>query len=153
MAGTAGRLTETSEWRALAEHQAKMASAHLRDLFAADPQRGERYTTEVGDLFLDYSKQLVDDETLRLLVALAEARGVPALRDAMFRGERVNVTEDRAVLHVALRAERDQRIVTPADGHDVVPDVHEVLDRMATSRSGSARASGRATPASASATS
>jgi glucose-6-phosphate isomerase len=128
VAGTAGRLTETAEWRALAEHQTKLASTHLRELFAADPERGERYTTQVGDIFLDYSKHLVTDETLRLLIALAEARGVTALRDAMFSGERINTTEDRAVLHVALRALRDQRI--EVDGHDVVPDVHEVLDRM-----------------------
>lgn len=117
------------EWTALAEHRAKLGDAHLRDLFAADPQRGGRYTVQVGDLHLDYSKHLVDDETLRLLHALADASDVAGLRDAMFRGERINTTEDRAVLHTALRAPRDA--VVEVDGENVVPGVHRVLDRMA----------------------
>ncbi|AOU80640.1 glucose-6-phosphate isomerase [Streptomyces albus] len=100
----------------------------LRELFAAHPGRGDAYTLQVGDLHLDYSKHLVTDETLRLLRELAEATGVFALRDAMFRGEKINTTEDRAVLHTALRAPRDA--VVEVDGVDVVPEVHAVLDRM-----------------------
>jgi glucose-6-phosphate isomerase len=123
------KLTETAQWQALAEHREKFGATHLRELFAADPERGPNHTLKVGDLTLDLSKNLVTDETLALLVDLAKARGVEALRDAMFRGEKINVTEDRAVLHVALRAPRDE--VIEVDGHDVVPDVHEVLDRMA----------------------
>jgi len=105
-----------------------MRGVHLRDLFAADPKRGERLTAEAAGLFLDYSKHRVDAETLRLLVALAEVRDLRGRIDAMFRGEAINVTERRAVLHVALRAPRDRSIVV--DGRDVVPGVHEVLDRM-----------------------
>jgi glucose-6-phosphate isomerase len=125
----AQKLTETAQWRALAEHREKFGATHLRELFAADPERGPKHTLKVGELTLDLSKNLVTDETLALLVELARARGVEQLRDAMFRGEKINVTEDRAVLHVALRAPRDA--VIEVDGHDVVPDVHEVLDRMA----------------------
>ena len=123
------KLTETAQWQALAEHREKFGATHLRELFAADSERGPKHTLKVGDLTLDLSKNLVTDETLALLVDLAKARGVEALRDAMFRGEKINVTEDRAVLHVALRAPRDA--VIEVDGHNVVPDVHEVLDRMA----------------------
>ena len=101
---------------------------HLRDLFAADPGRAERLTGEAAGLFLDYSKNRVTDETLRLLVALAEQAGVAERRDAMFAGERINVTEDRSVLHVALRMPRGSSLVV--DGVDVVAEVHEVLDRM-----------------------
>jgi glucose-6-phosphate isomerase len=101
---------------------------HLRELIAQDPGRGERLTAEAAGWFLDYSKQRVTDETLRLLVALAEECGVPERIEAMFRGERINVTEDRPVLHVALRAPRGDSIVV--EGEDVVPQVHEVLDRM-----------------------
>ena len=104
-------------------------TTHLRELFADDPARGERLNAEAAGWFLDYSKQRVTDETLALLVALAEDCGVPERIEAMFRGERINVTEDRPVLHVALRAPRDASIVV--DGEDVVPQVHEVLDRMA----------------------
>ncbi|MEU0336829.1 glucose-6-phosphate isomerase, partial [Streptomyces sp. NPDC006193] len=96
-------LNQTPEWTALAEHREKLAGTHLRDLFAADPGRGAAYTLQVGDLHIDYSKHLVTDETLRLLRGLAAAADVFGLRDAMFRGERINVTEDRAVLHTALR--------------------------------------------------
>ncbi|MFJ4833948.1 glucose-6-phosphate isomerase [Streptomyces sp. NPDC088747] len=123
------RLNETPEWTALAGHRDELAGTHLRDLFAADPGRGGGYTLEVGDLHVDYSKHLVNDETLRLLRQLAAATDVFGLRDAMFRGEKINVTEDRAVLHTALRAPRDA--VVEVDGENVVPAVHEVLDKMA----------------------
>ncbi|MBD0738966.1 glucose-6-phosphate isomerase [Streptomyces sp. CBMA29] len=121
-------LDQRAEWHALGKHREELADAHLRDLFAADPERGSRYTLHVGDLHLDYSKQLVTDETLRLLRELAAATGVFELRDAMFRGERINVTEDRAVLHTALRAPRSA--VIELDGQDVVPAVHSVLNKM-----------------------
>ena len=121
--------TALPEWRALAAHHAKTGDAHLRALFAADPRRGTRLTAEAAGLYLDYSKHRADDEALRLLVALAGARDLRGRIDAMFRGERINVTEDRAVLHVALRVPRGS--VITVDGRDVVPDVHEVLDRMA----------------------
>jgi glucose-6-phosphate isomerase len=106
-----------------------MQGRHLRDLFADDPARGERMTAEAAGIFLDYSKNRVDDETLRLLLELAEQRGLRARIDAMFRGEKINVTEDRAALHGALRAPRGASIV--ADGKNVVPQVHGVLDKMA----------------------
>ncbi|PKW07081.1 glucose-6-phosphate isomerase [Streptomyces sp. 1222.5] len=123
------RLDQTPEWAALAKHREEFADTRLRDLFAADPQRGDGYTLQVGDLYIDYSKHLVTDETLRLLRELAAARDVFALRDAMFRGERINVTENRAVLHTALRARRDA--VVEVDGENVVPAVHAVLEKMA----------------------
>jgi glucose-6-phosphate isomerase len=122
-------LRHTSEWAALEKHAGAMRAAHLRDLFAADPGRGERMVAEAAGLYLDYSKHRVTDETLELLLRLAEARDVPGRITAMFAGERINATEGRAVLHVALRAPRSQSIVV--DGEDVVPRVHEVLDRMA----------------------
>jgi glucose-6-phosphate isomerase len=121
-------LDELPQWRALAEHREALGEVHLRDLFAADESRAERLTARAGDLYLDYSKQLVTDETLRLLLDLAEAAGVAGLREAMFRGEKINVTEDRAVLHTALRAPRDA--VVEVDGKNVVPEVHAVLDQM-----------------------
>src|SRR5262245_8137691 len=117
-------------WRALADHQRAMQGRHLRDLFADDPARGERMTAEAAGIFLDYSKNRIDDETLRLLLELAEQCGLRARIDAMFRGEKINVTEDRAVLHVALRAPRGASIAV--DGKNVVPVVHAVLDKMAT---------------------
>ncbi|WP_329351214.1 glucose-6-phosphate isomerase [Streptomyces sp. NBC_01261] len=123
------RLNQTPEWTALAKHREEVGEVRLRELFAADPGRGTGYTLKVGDLHLDYSKHLVTDETLRLLHALAAATGVFGLRDAMFRGEKINVTEDRAVLHTALRAPRDA--VIEVDGENVVPQVHAVLDKMA----------------------
>ncbi|MGW7529526.1 glucose-6-phosphate isomerase [Streptomyces sp. NPDC054783] len=123
------RLNQTPEWTALAKHREELADTHLRELFAADPGRGEEYTLQVGDLYLDYSKHLVTDETLRLLRELAAATDVFALRDAMFRGEKINVTEQRAVLHTALRAPREA--VIEVDGENVVPKVHAVLDKMA----------------------
>jgi glucose-6-phosphate isomerase len=122
-------LRQRASWRALADHRASVAERHLRELFGDDPRRGERLTVEDVGLYLDYSKQRVTDETMRLLVALAEESGVAERRDAMFRGERINTTENRAVLHVALRAPRGTSILV--DGDDVVPDVHAVLDRMA----------------------
>ena len=122
-------LTSRPEWKALAAHHETMRGVHLRELFAKDPQRGERLVAEAAGLYLDYSKQRVTDETLRLLLDLARACGVRARVDAMFAGEKINVTEGRAVLHVALRAPRGTRIVV--DGEDVVPGVHAVLDRMA----------------------
>ncbi|GHA17502.1 glucose-6-phosphate isomerase 2 [Streptomyces tauricus] len=122
------RLNQTPEWTALAEHREEFAEAHLRELFERNPGRGAAYTLQVGDLHVDYSKHLVTDETLRLLRELAAATDVAGLRDAMFRGERINVTEDRAVLHTALRAPRDA--VVEVDGENVVPAVHAVLDKM-----------------------
>jgi glucose-6-phosphate isomerase len=122
-------LDQLPEWAALAAHREDFGETHLRALFAEDPKRGESYTLQVGDLYVDYSKQLVTDETLTLLRKLAEVRGVAALRDAMFRGEKINVTENRAVLHTALRAPRGA--VIEVDGVNVVPEVHAVLDKMA----------------------
>lgn len=122
------KLTRRPEWAELADHRARWKS-HLRDLFAEDPERAERYTVRVGDLRIDYSKHLITDETLALLRELAAATDVFGLRDAMFRGEKINVTERRAVLHTALRAPRDA--VIEVDGVNVVPQVHEVLDKMA----------------------
>ncbi|MGW5137000.1 glucose-6-phosphate isomerase, partial [Streptomyces sp. NPDC004135] len=100
------RLDQTSEWTALAKHREELGEVQLRELFAADPGRGSAYTLRVGDLYVDYSKHLVTDDTLRLLRELAAATDVFGLRDAMFRGERINTTENRAVLHTALRAPR-----------------------------------------------
>ncbi|TXS58011.1 glucose-6-phosphate isomerase, partial [Streptomyces sp. me109] len=128
-ADTRTRLDRTPEWTALGEHREELAGTHLRDLFAADPGRGSGYTLQVGDLHVDYSKHLVTDETLRLLRELAVATDVFGLRDAMFRGEKINSTEGRAVLHTALRAARGA--VVEVDGEDVVPGVHAVLERMA----------------------
>ena len=116
-------------WSALAAHHAKISPLHLRDLFGEDPDRGERMTADAAGLRLDYSKHRITDETLRLLCGLAEASGLRERIDAMFRGAKINTTEHRAVLHVALRAPRGTAIVM--DGRDVVPDVFEVLDRMA----------------------
>ncbi|EFL31347.1 glucose-6-phosphate isomerase [Streptomyces viridochromogenes DSM 40736] len=122
------RLNQTSEWTALAKHREELGDVQLRELFAADSGRGSGYTLRVGDLYVDYSKHLVTDDTLRLLRELAAATDVFGLRDAMFRGERINTTEDRAVLHTALRAPRDA--VVEVDGENVVPRVHAVLDKM-----------------------
>ncbi|WP_327698796.1 glucose-6-phosphate isomerase [Streptomyces sp. NBC_00459] len=124
------RLTRRPEWTALEDHRAgAFLQPQLRELFADDPQRAERYVVRVGDLHIDYSKHLITDETLALLQELATATGVFGLRDAMFRGDRINITEDRAVLHTALRAPRGA--VVEVDGENVVPAVHAVLDRMA----------------------
>ena len=121
--------TRQTAWRALASHYKTVAKLHLQQLFADDPKRGERLAVEAVGLYLDYSKNRVTDETMRLLLQLAEESGVKARIDAMFRGEKINITEKRAVLHVALRAPRDESIVV--DGENVVPKVHAVLDRMA----------------------
>ena len=123
------RLMEAPAWRALQAHYAKVRDIQLRQLFAGDPSRGNRLVAEVAGLYLDYSKNRITDETVRLLIQLAQERGVAERRDAMFRGEKINITEGRAVLHVALRAPRGTRI--EVDGVDVVPEVHAVLDRMA----------------------
>ena len=120
---------ESAAWQALTAHYQQIKDVHLRRLFAEDPGRGERLTAEGAGLYLDYSKNRITDETMRLLLRLAQERGVAERRDAMFRGEKINITEQRAVLHVALRAPRDAHILV--DGHDVVPDVHQVLDAMA----------------------
>jgi glucose-6-phosphate isomerase len=121
-------LPERKAWQALKRHHAEIAGRHLRELFAADPGRGERLTVEAAGLFLDYSKNRVTDETMRLLLELAVESRVAEHRDAMFRGDHINVSEDRAVLHVALRMPASEHLVV--DGADVVQQVHEVLDRM-----------------------
>ncbi|MEU0075700.1 glucose-6-phosphate isomerase, partial [Streptomyces sp. NPDC006332] len=122
------RLNRTPEWTALAKHREDLGEVRLRELFAADPDRGASFTLRVGDLYVDFSKHLVTDETLALLRELAVATDVFGLRDAMFRGERINITEDRAVLHTALRAPANA--VVEVDGENVVPGVHAVLERM-----------------------
>jgi glucose-6-phosphate isomerase len=122
-------LNQRPAWKALQRHFSSIGAKHLRDLFAEDPARGQLFTAEADGLFLDYSKNRVTGETLRLLVALAEESGLRAIIEAMFRGDKINITEDRAVLHVALRAPKGEQIF--ADGEDVVPSVHAVLDKMA----------------------
>jgi glucose-6-phosphate isomerase len=122
-------LKQRSAWKALEQHYQKIHDVHLRTLFGEDPRRGERFTAEAAGLYFDYSKHRITDETMRLLLALADEIGLRARIDAMFAGEKINVTEQRAVLHVALRAPRGASIMT--DGKNVVPEVHEVLDRMA----------------------
>ncbi|HEY2336387.1 MAG TPA: glucose-6-phosphate isomerase [Burkholderiales bacterium] len=119
----------SAAWQALEAHARKTGGAHLRRLFAGDPGRGERFAAEAAGLYLDYSKNRIDDETLRLLMRLAEERGLRGRIEAMFRGEKINATEQRAVLHTALRAPKGERIMV--DGVDVVPEVHAVLERMA----------------------
>src|SRR5947208_13487130 len=120
--------TARRAWNALVTHHQKVRDLHLRKLFADDPKRGEQMTLEAVGLYLDYSKNRVTDETLRLLVQLADESGLRERIDAMFRGEKINVTENRAVLHVALRAPKGASIVV--DGENVVPKVHAVLDKM-----------------------
>jgi glucose-6-phosphate isomerase len=122
-------LTKRKAWQALQAHYDKVRGLHLRNLFANDPTRGERMTAEAAGLFLDYSKNRITDETLKLLIGLAEESGLRARIDAMFRGEKINTTEKRAVLHVALRAPKGASIVV--DGENVVPQVHAVLDKLA----------------------
>ncbi len=121
-------LVDSPAWQALREHYRSIADTHLRQLFANDPDRGTRLTAEGAGIYLDYSKHRITDETLRLLLALARERGLAARIEAMFTGQKINVTEHRAVLHTALRAPRTERI--EVDGTDVVPEVHAVLDRM-----------------------
>ena len=122
-------LTQRAAWKALEAHYKKIRRLHLRKLFAKDPQRGDRLTAEAVGIYLDYSKNRITDETVTLLLQLAEESGLRSRIDAMFRGDKINVTEKRAVLHVALRAPQGQSIVV--DGEDVVPQVHAVLDKMA----------------------
>jgi glucose-6-phosphate isomerase len=129
MAMTSLPLSERPAWKALGEHYRQISGKLLRQLFADDPSRGERFTAESGGIFLDYSKNRITDETLKLLVQLAEESGLKSRTEAMFTGEKINVTENRAVLHVALRAPKSESIVV--DGEDVVPAVHAVLDKMA----------------------
>jgi glucose-6-phosphate isomerase len=121
-------LTQRAAWKALEVHHDKISNVPLRSLFSDDPQRAARFTIEAAGLFLDYSKNRITEETRKLLLQLAEESGLTERRDAMFRGEKINITEKRAVLHVALRAPKGEKIVV--DGEDVVPGVHEVLDKM-----------------------
>jgi glucose-6-phosphate isomerase len=130
MSDTIAPLAQRPAWKALTEHAATIKPQQLRDLFAADPARGTRYTAEACGLFLDYSKNRITDETLQLLIQLAKQSGLRAHCEAMFTGQKINTTEDRAVLHIALRAPKDE--VIKVDGEDVVPAVHEVLDKMST---------------------
>jgi len=122
-------LTQRPAWKALAAHHKKIQKLHLRELFAGDPKRGQRLTIEAAGLYLDYSKNRINDQTLKLLVQLARASGLRGKIDAMFGGEKINLTENRAVLHVALRAPKGATIVV--DGKNVVPEVHAVLEQMA----------------------
>jgi glucose-6-phosphate isomerase len=126
---TAPPLTERESWKALQRHHAEVGDTHLRAMFESDPARGERMVAEGAGLYLDYSKNRITGETISLLAALADDCGMPERREAMFRGDRINVSENRSVLHVALRMPRDRSLVV--DGTDVVKEVHEVLDRMA----------------------
>ncbi|MDR3748862.1 MAG: glucose-6-phosphate isomerase [Acidobacteriota bacterium] len=128
MAAAATPLLQRPAWKALEAHYAKAKDTHLRQLFADDPSRGQRFTDEAVGLFLDYSKNRITEDTLRLLLQLAEESGLRQRIDAMFRGDKINITENRAVLHVALRAPKGEKIVV--DGEDVVPAVHAVLDKM-----------------------
>src|SRR5450432_2215958 len=129
MSTTSLPLTQRPAWKALEEHFQQIQNTHLRSLFADDSKRGERFTLDAAGIYFDYSKNRITDETLRLLLQLAEASGLRQRIDAMFSGEKINITEQRAVLHVALRAPADQSIVV--DGENVVPQVHAVLDKMA----------------------
>ncbi len=122
-------ITDTPQWRALVAHAEELREVHLREFFATDPERAERFTLPLGSLTVDMSKQRITAETIRLLIALAEAAGLRERTAAMFAGERINSTEDRPVLHTALRANSTDRFVV--DGEDVVPEVHAVLDKMA----------------------
>src|SRR6202046_1061132 len=129
MAISTAPLSEPSAWNALAAHHRQIKGVHMRELFAKDPKRGERFVVEAAGIYLDYSKNRITDETLDLLLRLAEEAGLRARTDAMFGGEKINTSEKRAVLHVALRAPKGQSILV--DGENVVPGVHAVLDRMA----------------------
>ncbi len=128
MAASVKPLTEPKAWQALAQHYDQVRGMHLRQLFADDPKRGERFTLQAAGIFLDYSKNRITDDTIKLLLQLADEAGLRDRIDAMFRGDKINITENRAVLHVALRAPKDEKIFV--DGKDVVPEVHEVLDKM-----------------------
>jgi len=129
MAASVKPLPEPTAWQDLARHYEQVRNLQLKQMFADDPKRGERYTLHAAGIFLDYSKNRITDQTLKLLLHLAEQAGLRQRIDAMFRGDKINITENRAVLHVALRAPRDEKIFV--DGKDVVPEVHAVLDKMA----------------------
>ncbi len=129
MADSTTPLTELSAWKALSAHYEQIKPLHLKELFDRDAHRAGKFTLEAAGIFLDYSKNRITEETVKLLLQLAEESGVKARLDAMFAGEKINITEKRAVLHVALRAPKDEKIVV--DGEDVVPAVHEILDKMA----------------------
>src|SRR5713226_4648223 len=122
-------LTQRPAWQALEAHYQNMRNLHLRTLFAENPRRGERFAAEAAGIYLDYSKNRITGETMQLLLQLAGSAGLRERIEAMFRGEKINITENRAVLHVALRAPRDETIIV--DGENVVPQVHAVLDKMA----------------------
>ena len=121
-------VSTSATWSALTEHFESVKGSTLREMFAEDPSRAQRYSLEAVGLFVDYSKNRFSDETLRLLLTLADESGLRSKIDAMFRGDKINITEDRSVLHVALRAPKTESII--ADGVDVVPEVHAVLDKM-----------------------
>ncbi|NLG55678.1 MAG: glucose-6-phosphate isomerase, partial [Rhodococcus sp.] len=121
-------ITSTDAWQRLRAHHAAIEPLHLRQLFADDPERGQQFTVSVGDLYIDYSKHRVTSQTIELLTELARTAGVEQARDAMFAGDHINTSEDRAVLHTALRLPRAAAL--HVDGQDVVGDVHDVLDRM-----------------------
>src|SRR5882757_747236 len=121
-------LTARKTWKTLEDHHKKIHREHLRTLFEKDPERGERLTAQAAGIFLDYSKNRITNETVRLLIQLAEESGLQSRIGAMFRGEKINITENRAVLHIALRAPKEASIVV--DGKNVVPQVHAVLDKM-----------------------
>ena len=129
MKATIKPLLQRKAWKSLGTHKKQIEKLHLRDLFAKDAKRGERLTAEGAGLYLDYSKNRVNDQTLKLLFQLAKESGLREKTDAMFSGEKINITENRAVLHVALRAPRNATI--KVDGKNVVPEVHAVLDKMA----------------------
>ena len=121
-------LTESPAWKALADHHREIARIHMRDLFAADPARFEKFSASFNDILLDYSKHRINDETMRLLMALAEERDVRGWIDRIFSGEKINTTENRAVLHVALRNRSNRPVCV--DGEDVMPAVNRVLEQM-----------------------
>jgi len=118
-----------ASWIALEAHYRKIRGLHLRHLFANDPERGERMAIEAAGIYFDYSKHRITDETFKLLMQLAEEAGLRSRIDAMFRGDKINVTENRAVLHVALRTPKGKSVIV--EGEDIIPRVHEVLDKMA----------------------
>jgi glucose-6-phosphate isomerase len=129
MTTTIAPVTQLDAWKALEAHAFKTRELHLQKLFVEDPKRGERLTVDAAGIYFDYSKNRITDETILLLLDLAEESGLRSRIDAMFNGEKINVTEKRAVMHVALRAPKGQEIFV--DGVDVVPQVHDVLDKMA----------------------
>ena len=139
-------LRERPAYNALEQHYDEIRDVHLRELFAADPKRGERFTAEGAGLYLDYSKNRITEDTLRLLLELAEQSGLRERTEAMFRGDTINISENRSVLHVALRMPQGRSLIV--DGTDVVAEVHECSIGWRTSPSACAAASGRGTPAS-----